>query len=120
MLVQMLPRQKAHGLGHETEALVTVYWLACEVSYKVISDTFSMPLATVCSQEEMMTILHRVIHFPKPEEMEEVGAGFARLTGHEASRSAAGATSGFFLLQSHRKVLNNQKAFSTHNSAVHL
>ncbi len=70
--------------------------------------------------EEMMTILHRVIHFPKPEEIEEVGAGFAHLAGHEASHSAAGATSGFFLLQSHRKVLNNQKAFSSHHSAGHL
>ncbi len=41
-----------------------------------------------------MTILHRVVHFPKPEEMEGVGAGFACLAGHEAFRSAAGAING--------------------------
>ncbi|XP_048011390.1 putative nuclease HARBI1 [Megalobrama amblycephala] len=44
--------------------------------------------------EEMMTILHKLIHFPKPEEMEEVGAGFAHLAGHEAFRHAAGAIDG--------------------------
>ncbi|XP_054483422.1 uncharacterized protein LOC129116655, partial [Anoplopoma fimbria] len=99
MLVQMLPRQKAHGWSHEMEVLVTVYWLACGASYRVTADIFAMPLATVCRTvhnvvEEMMTILHRVIHFPKPEEMEEVGAGFVRLAGHEAFRCAAGAIDG--------------------------
>lgn len=58
-----------------------------------------MPLATVCITvhnivEEMMTILHKLIHFPKPEEMEQVGAGFADLAGHEAFRHAAGAIDG--------------------------
>ncbi|XP_016376726.1 putative nuclease HARBI1, partial [Sinocyclocheilus rhinocerous] len=92
MLVQMLPRQKAHGWSHEIEVLVTVYWLACGASYRVTSDTSSMPLATVCRTvhnvvEEMMTILHKVINFPKPEEMEEVGADFA---GHEGTCDAKG------------------------------
>eukprot|EP00064_Thunnus_orientalis_P006028 superscaffoldBa00000609_g6042 len=36
MLVQMLPQQKAHGWSHEIEVLVTVYWLACGASYRVI------------------------------------------------------------------------------------
>ncbi|KAL1268450.1 hypothetical protein QQF64_033813 [Cirrhinus molitorella] len=99
MLVQMLPRQKAHGWSHEIEVLVTVYWLACGASYRVTAGIFHMPLATVCRHvhnviEEIMTILHRVIHFPKPAEMEEVGAGFAHLAGHEAFRSAAGAIDG--------------------------
>ena len=56
-------------------------------------------MSTVCRTvhgvvEEMMAILHRVIHFPKAEEMEAVGAGFARLAGHEAFRCAAGAIDG--------------------------
>lgn len=99
MLVQLLPRQKPHGWSHEMEVLVTVYWLACGASYRVTADVYAMPLATICRMvhnvvEEMMTIIHRVIHFPKPEEMEEVGAGFARLAGHEAFRCAAGAIDG--------------------------
>ncbi|XP_054456751.1 putative nuclease HARBI1 [Anoplopoma fimbria] len=93
MLVQMLPRQKAHGWSHEMEVLITVYWLTCGASYRVTADIFAMPLATVCRTihnvvEEMMTILHRIINFPKTEEMEEVGAG------HEAFRCAAGAIDG--------------------------
>ena len=56
-----------------------------------------MPVATVCRAvhhvvEEMMTILHRIIHFPKADEME--GAGFAHLAGHEALCFAAGAIDG--------------------------
>ncbi|KAL6113731.1 uncharacterized protein ACO6RY_11939 [Pungitius sinensis] len=95
MLVQLLPRQKSHGWSHEMEVLVTVYWLACGASYRVTADVLAIPLATICQivhnvVEEMMTIIRRVIHFPKPEEMEEVGAGFARLAGHEAFRCAAG------------------------------
>lgn len=38
-----------------------------------------------------MTIVHRAIHFPKPEEM---GAGFVRFAGHEAFHWAAGAIDG--------------------------
>ena len=64
-----------------------------------MAEIFSMATATVCRivhsvVEEMMTILHRVIHFPKPEELEEVGAGFARLAGHEGFRRAIGAIDG--------------------------
>ncbi|XP_070844135.1 putative nuclease HARBI1 [Chaetodon trifascialis] len=99
MLLQMLPREKSHGWSHDVEVLVTLYWLACGASYRVTADKFAMPLATVCRIahkiiEEMMTILHRVIHFPKAEQMEEVGAGFAHLAGHDGFRSAAGAIDG--------------------------
>lgn len=81
MLVQMMLCQKAHGWSHEIEVLVTVYWLACGASYRVTADIFTMPLATVCRTvhhivKEMMIIHHRAIHFPKPEEMEEVGDSF--------------------------------------------
>lgn len=102
MMGQMLPRQKAHGWSHEIKVLVTVYWLACGASYRVTSENFSMPLSTVCRTvhnvvDEMMTILHKIIHFPKAEEMEEVGGGFARLAGHEALRCAAGAIDRCFI-----------------------
>lgn len=41
-----------------------------------------------------MAIFHMIVHFPKPEKMEEVGAGFAPLAGHDAFHSAAGAIDG--------------------------
>lgn len=47
MLVQMLPWQKAHGWSHETEVLVTVYWLACGASYRATAYIFHMPLAVL-------------------------------------------------------------------------
>lgn len=99
LLVQMLPRQKPHGWSHEIEVAVCLYWLACGTSYRVTADIFAIPRATVgrivhSIVDDMMAIVHKVIHFPKPEEMEEVGAGFARLAGHEAFRCAAGAIDG--------------------------
>ncbi|XP_030266715.1 putative nuclease HARBI1 [Sparus aurata] len=99
MLLQMLPREKSHGWSHLLEVLVTLYWLACGASYRVTSNVFSIPLATVCRivhrvVDDMMTILPRVIHFPRAEEMAEVGAGFAQLANHEAFRAAPGAIDG--------------------------
>ncbi|CAJ1066229.1 putative nuclease HARBI1 [Xyrichtys novacula] len=62
-------------------------------------DIFAIPRATVARivhnvVEEMMIILHRAVHFPKLEDMEEVGAGFTQLAGHEAFRCVAGAIHG--------------------------
>lgn len=37
-----------------------------------------------------MTILHKFIHFPKEEDLENVGAGFAGLAGHEVFHLAVG------------------------------
>lgn len=55
------------------------------------------------------------IHFPKPEEMEEVGAGFARLAGHEAFQCAAGAIDGCHIrlvpLAEQKKSYLNRKLF---------
>ena len=73
-LLALLPRQKAHGWSHEVEVLVAMYWLTCGASYRATADAFGMPLSTVCRTvhgvvEEMMAILHRVIHFPKSEEI---------------------------------------------------
>uniref|UniRef100_A0A3B3UQ93 DDE Tnp4 domain-containing protein n=1 Tax=Poecilia latipinna TaxID=48699 RepID=A0A3B3UQ93_9TELE len=98
-LINLLPRKKDHGWSHEIEILVTIYWLACGASYRVTASIFSMPTSTVCTTvhnvvEEMMTILHQIIHFPKEEELENIGAGFAGLGGHEVFRLAAGAIDG--------------------------
>ncbi|XP_067469452.1 putative nuclease HARBI1 [Thunnus thynnus] len=89
MLVQMLPRQKAHGWSHEIEVLVTVYLLACGASY-------------------------RAIHFRRTEEVEEVGAGFVRFAGHETSRCAASAIDGGALGE-HRGDFVNRKSFHSIN-----
>lgn len=64
-----------------------------------LCDTFAMLRATVCGAahsitEEMMTVLHRIIHFPKPDKMEEVREGFADTDGHEAFKFTAGAIHG--------------------------
>ena len=99
VLVQMLPRQKPHGWSHEIDIAVCLYWLACGTSYRVTADIFGILRATVgrlvhSVVEEMMAILHNIIHFPKPDEMEESGAGFSRMAGPEAFRYVAGAIDG--------------------------
>lgn len=113
-LVQLLPHTKDHGWSHEVEVLTTIYWLACGASYRVTADIFGMPVSTVCrvvhkTVDNMMGILHRsvytvshpgllivhrVIHFPQPEDLEQVGSGFARLSGHQAFGRAVGAIDG--------------------------
>ena len=98
-----------------------MYWLGCGASYRVTADAFGMPLSTVCRTvhgvvEEMMAILHRVIHFPKAEEMGEVGGGFARLAGHEAFRCAAGAIDGCHIKDlppTEQKSYFNRKLFTS-------
>ncbi|CAL8236682.1 unnamed protein product [Arctogadus glacialis] len=94
----------------EVEVVVAVYWLACGASYRVTADAFEMPLSTVCRTvygvvEEMMAILHMVIHFPKAEEME----GLALLAWQVTRPSDVllgplmDATSKFCHLQSRRR-----------------
>ncbi|KAK7883805.1 hypothetical protein WMY93_026928 [Mugilogobius chulae] len=90
------PRDKDHGWSHEVEVLLTVYWLACGASYRQSAEVFHIPLSTVCRVvhkilSKMESIIHQVIHFPSGEEMEGIGAGFARLAGHAVFEHAAGA-----------------------------
>ena len=72
MLIQLLPQTKTHGWSLELEVVVTLYWMASGLSYRVTGDVFGIPTSTVCRLihkvlEEMMTeVLHRVIHFPTP------------------------------------------------------
>ncbi len=42
--------------------------------------------------QAVLGLLKRVIHFPQQHEMEDVGAGFARLAGSLAFHGAVGAT----------------------------
>lgn len=43
----MLPLQKLCGWSHQTEVLVTVYWLARGALYRATADILTMPRATV-------------------------------------------------------------------------
>ncbi|CAJ1050822.1 putative nuclease HARBI1 [Xyrichtys novacula] len=123
-LIQMLPpREKPHGWSHEIEVAVCLYWLACGSSYRVTADIFAIPRATVARivhnvVEEMMIILHRTVHFPKLEDMEEVGAGFAQLAGHEAFRCVAGTINGCHIraiqpAEPQKKSYINQELFTS-------
>uniref|UniRef100_A0A3Q2QYN6 DDE Tnp4 domain-containing protein n=1 Tax=Fundulus heteroclitus TaxID=8078 RepID=A0A3Q2QYN6_FUNHE len=99
LLLQMLPLQKVHGWPQEIEVLVTLYWLACGASYRATADIFGMPLSTVCRVvhrvvNSLMGIIPKIIFLPKPQDLEVVGAGFARLAGIEAFRAAVGANDG--------------------------
>ena len=112
------------------EVYMFVYWLACGALYRVTSDAFSMPMATVCRAvhhvvEEMMTILHRIFLFPKADEMEGVGAGFAHLAGHKTFCLAAGAIDGCHIrirppAMPQKKLLLEPQAFSLSYPAGHL
>lgn len=57
-LVQMLPCQKPCGWSHQTEVLVTLYWLTCKALCKATADILAMPSPTVgrtvqrCSEEK--------------------------------------------------------------------
>ena len=78
---------------------VCLYWLTCGTSYRTTAGIFTMLRATVGREvhslvKEMMAIPHKIIHFPKPKEMKEVGAGFSLLPGHEAFCCVAGAIAG--------------------------
>ncbi|KAJ8381306.1 hypothetical protein SKAU_G00020840 [Synaphobranchus kaupii] len=98
-LIQQLPRQKTHGWAHEIEVLLMVYWLAHSLSYRVVARAFGIPRSTVhravhlvCS--EVLTLLERVIFFPKAEDIPAVGAGFAHLANSPVFSRCVGAIDG--------------------------
>lgn len=79
------------------------------------TDILAMPPATVGRivhniVEEIMTILHRIIHFPKPEEMEEAGAGCVCLAGCDS----------FLLQRATEEMLHKQKTLDLTAAAGHL
>nr|XP_054595132.1 putative nuclease HARBI1 [Nothobranchius furzeri] len=97
VLLNLLNQDRRHGWGATIETLVFLFWLASGTSYRVVSRVFGMPRSTVHDivhrvTEDVVAILHQVIHLPKtPEEMEVVSRGFAGLARHRAFMKAAGA-----------------------------
>ncbi|XP_073694470.1 uncharacterized protein [Garra rufa] len=81
-LIAALPHEVDHGWSKDIEVVMFLYWLAHAASYRVVASAFAIPKSTV----------HRVVH--KGEEVEEIGAGFARLSGSPAFHMAVGAIDG--------------------------
>uniref|UniRef100_A0A672R4Z5 DDE Tnp4 domain-containing protein n=1 Tax=Sinocyclocheilus grahami TaxID=75366 RepID=A0A672R4Z5_SINGR len=88
-----------HGWEKDIEVLVFLHWLAHAASYRVVSQTFDMPISSVHGivhkvSKAVIGILRRVISFPTGDDLEAVGAGFAQLAGSPAFSRAVGAIDG--------------------------
>ncbi|RXN16489.1 nuclease HARBI1 [Labeo rohita] len=98
-LIAALRSDFDHGWETDIEVLVFLYWLAHAASYRVVSMAFDIPKSTVHDivhriSRAVICILKRVITFPTPDDLEEVGAGFAQLAGSPAFCTVAGAIDG--------------------------
>uniref|UniRef100_A0A9J8DDJ6 Putative nuclease HARBI1 n=1 Tax=Cyprinus carpio carpio TaxID=630221 RepID=A0A9J8DDJ6_CYPCA len=98
-LIAALRSDSDHGWEKDIEVLVFLYWLAHAASYHVVSLAFDIPKSTVHDivhriSRAVIFILRRVIAFPTPDDLEEVGAGFVQLAGSPAFRMVAGAIDG--------------------------
>ncbi|XP_061563492.1 putative nuclease HARBI1 [Cololabis saira] len=98
-LVAITRSQQDHGWGHYLEVLVFVFWLASATSYRVVSRSFDIPRTTIFNMVHNMSgkllkILPRVICLPSINELEEIGNGFARLSGSPAFSRVVGSIDG--------------------------
>lgn len=74
-------------------------WLASATSYRVVSRAFGIPRSTVHDvihrvADKIIKIKNRVIHFPPPDDLQHIGAGFARLAGSPAFARVVGSIDG--------------------------
>ncbi|XP_071377531.1 putative nuclease HARBI1 [Centroberyx affinis] len=98
-LTTALTNEADHGWEKELHVLVFLYWLAHAASYRVVSRAFDIPKTTVHRMVHQVSgavggLLKRIVRFPPADQMEEVGAGFARLAGSPAFSVAVGAIDG--------------------------
>ncbi|CAM4570087.1 unnamed protein product [Leuciscus chuanchicus] len=98
-LIEALPYQVDHGWSKDIEVVMFLYWLAHAASYKVVSSAFNIPKSTMHRvvhkvSRAILGLLKIMVRLPQGEELEEVGAGFARLPGSPAFRMAVGAIDG--------------------------
>ncbi|KAM3610082.1 uncharacterized protein V6R79_025047 [Siganus canaliculatus] len=87
-----------HGWGRVLEVLV-VYWLASATSYWVVSEAFDIPRSTCHdmvhkTSKAIQGIFRRAVCFPNRDELEEIGAGFAQLSGFPVFQRVAGSIDG--------------------------
>lgn len=98
-LVQVVETEQDHGWGEALEVGVFVYWLECGTSYRVVSEAFDIPRTTIHGTihqvaHDTLKVFKRVLHLPDPDELEEIGAGFANLADSPAFRHVAGSIDG--------------------------
>ncbi|KAM3619675.1 uncharacterized protein V6R79_011663 [Siganus canaliculatus] len=68
-------------------------------SYRVVSQAFGIPRSTVNDiahrmADKILTLKNRVIRFPSPDELQQIGAGFQRLAGSAAFGRVVGSIDG--------------------------
>ncbi|KAI2657421.1 Protein ALP1-like [Labeo rohita] len=78
-LLWMLSQDEAHGWGHHITVLITVYWLAHDLSYSVVARAFKLSGSFVCRMVHTGAIkiaaLHQhVIQFPAAQDLKEMQA----------------------------------------------
>uniref|UniRef100_UPI003AAAD366 uncharacterized protein n=1 Tax=Centroberyx gerrardi TaxID=166262 RepID=UPI003AAAD366 len=98
-LQRLLQREQDHGWGHQLEVLIYVYWLAHGLSFRVVSQVFSVPKSTVHRvihrvAQHIWVNLKRAICFPSAGELDAVGLGFGQLSGSAVFNKAVGAIDG--------------------------
>ena len=96
-LIAMLGSDSDHGWPIEINVLVFIYWLAHATTYPVVSRAFDIPRSTVFDMVHrtcmaIVGILRRVVGHP--QDLEEVGNGFAASAGSQAFNVAVGAIDG--------------------------
>ncbi len=94
-LISAVRLESEHGWEKDIEVLVFLHWLAHAASYRVVSQTFDIPISSVHGivhkvSKAVIGILRRVIYFPAGDDLEAVGAGFALLAGSPAFSRAVG------------------------------
>jgi len=98
-LIAVVKADCDHGWEKDVEVLVFLYWLAHAASYKVVALAFDIPKSTVHRfvqkvSRAILGLLKNMVRLPEGEELEGVGAGFARLSGSLVFRVAVGAIDG--------------------------
>ncbi|KAI1882618.1 hypothetical protein AGOR_G00236740 [Albula goreensis] len=93
------PRQETHGWAHQVEVLILLSCLAHGLSYRVVARAFVIPTTAVHRAVQptctaVLTLLDRVISFPKAEELPAVDAGFAHLATSPVFSGCVGAIDG--------------------------
>lgn len=94
-LVMLYPRKRS-GWSEEIEIIVTLFWLACGTSYRVVGATFNMPRSTVCDDAHrnlkfIVDLRDQIICLPNEENIVTVGEQFANKARSPAFLKAAGA-----------------------------
>ncbi|XP_067234567.1 putative nuclease HARBI1 [Chanodichthys erythropterus] len=98
-LIAALPYEVDHGWSKDIEVVMFLFWLAHAASYRVVASAFGIPKSTVHRvvhkvSRAILALLKNMVRLPQGEELEEVGAGFARLAGSPAFHMAVGAIDG--------------------------